>query len=129
MDYTIDQRLELLEWAVWELQTRQLTATTSGTQNSLFELFYSQSGTDLSVPIQSSLTLPEGLKAENNSWSTYITTIEKPDYTIDDDSFTMINWLFFDFLSAVAWILFFALFVYYIRSFLFYFLFPKKDGF
>ena len=57
MDTSVDQRLELLEEAISQLQTQQLTESISGTQSS-YDVLFMQSGNQLSIPIQSSITLP-----------------------------------------------------------------------
>lgn len=126
MDPSLENRIELLESAISELQTRQLTATIwQGTGNSGFELFYDENWSELATPIQSSITLPKGWKAENNSGTTIITVVEKPNYQIDDESFNQINTLFFGFFIFMSGVLVLGLFAYYIKQFLFNFLFPK----
>lgn len=86
MDTSVDQRLELLEEAISQLQTQQLTESISGTQSS-HDVLFTQSGNQLSIPIQSSITLPPGYKAENISGITMVSLIDPPNYWIDDNSF------------------------------------------
>ena len=124
MDPTVEQRLDLLEEAISQLQTQQLTDSISGTQNN-FEVLFKESGVDLSLPIQSSITLPKGYKAENSSGITVITEIKKPNYFIDNKSFENLVGSYFWFFVVVSWWLFLWLFAYYIKYFLFDLLFPK----
>jgi hypothetical protein len=124
MDTSVDQRLELLEEAISQLQTQQLTESISGTQSS-HDVLFMQSGNQLSIPIQSSITLPKGYKAENVSGITMVSLLDPPNYWIDDNSFSVVNNLFFNFFILVAGGLLVALFAFYIKSFLFEFLFPK----
>lgn len=127
MDPTLENRIELLESAISELQTQQIAATIwrEGVTSGSYELFYEQNWKELALPIQSSITLPKWYRAENNSGTTLITAIEEPNNFIDDESFENIINPFFGFFGVVAWWLFLGLFAYYIKFFLFSFLFPK----
>ena len=133
MDTMIESKLESLQnqisaleaklnqCADWELQLETESWSFVG-----YEIQYNSNNTRHNVPIQSSLTLPKGLKAETVSGSTIITQIEKPNYSIDKDSFNNISTLFFEFFLATGAMICLALFMYYVRHFLFYFVFPKK---
>ena len=94
--------------------------------NSWFDVSYINWDQIYNVPIASSIRLPRWLKAETNSWSTTITEISKPDYSMSEESFTNVNNLFFWFFAVMAWMICLWLFAYYYKQFLLYFLIPKK---
>ena len=109
--------------SVWRWQ---ITDYSGSSLNSWFDISYINWDQIYNVPIASSIRLPSWLKAETNSWSTIITEIVKPDYSMSDESFNNVNHLFFWFFEVMAWMICLWLFAYYYKQFLLYFLIPKK---
>lgn len=93
----------------------------------LFHLFRQNQGSDFSLPITNNIFLPSWLRAFNDSWSVALAPLSPSDYSLDRESWEILNDLVIKIFYYLAVLLSVMALAYYIKKFLSFTLFPKKD--
>lgn len=93
----------------------------------LFHLFRQNQGSDFSLPISNNIFLPSWLRAYTDSWVVALAPLTANDYSLDRESWEILNDLVIKIFYYLAVLLSVMALAYYIKKFLSFTLFPKKD--
>ena len=93
----------------------------------LFHLFRQNQWSDFSLPITNNIFLPSWLRAYSDSWSVALAPLSPSDYSLDRESWEILNDLVIKIFYYLAVLLSVMALAYYIKKFLSFTLFPKKD--
>ena len=93
----------------------------------LFHVFRQNQGSDFSLPISNNIFLPNWLRAYTDSWVVALAPLSPNDYSLDRESWEILNDLVIKIFYYLAVLLSVMALAYYIKKFLSFTLFPKKD--
>lgn len=92
-----------------------------------FSFFRENDWERFSLPVANNVFLPQGFRAYVDSWVVAIARLQdKPEISVDSETFWEVNTLFFTFFKSVIIILLFALFLRFIKTLIYPLFIPKN---
>ena len=92
-----------------------------------FSFFRENDWERFSLPVANNVFLPQGFRAYVDSWVVAIARLQdKPEISVDSETFWEVNSLFFTFFKSVIIILLFALFLRFIKTLIYPLFIPKN---